>query len=210
MDHLIKNNIKINIPEYGDINSNGGGWSLEYDHVENWAWASSVFSKSELDAICNMGSDAHYYKGTTIGASDEKMRNSFVSFIFPNENTYWLFDRLAQIIHNTNNSYFKFDITGMIQGLQFTQYSSPGEHYSWHIDRGIGCRKLSLSLQLSDPDEYDGGDLELWFGGEEPIKMKKEKGMMTFFPSYALHRVSPVTRGTRRSLVCWISGPPFK
>jgi PKHD-type hydroxylase len=99
----------------------------------------------------------------------------------------------------------------MEQGLQFTRYQAPGEHYEWHIDRGMqtGTRKLSLSLQLSDPDDYEGGDLEMWFGGE-PTKASRERGMMTFFPSYVMHRVTPVTKGVRYSLVCWISGPPFK
>jgi PKHD-type hydroxylase len=70
-------------------------------------------------------------------------------------------------------------------------------------------RKLSMVLQLSDPSEYDGGDLEFYVQSE-PIKAEKKKGIVYVFPSWVLHRVTPVTRGTRRSLVMWIAGPKFK
>jgi PKHD-type hydroxylase len=110
-----------------------------------------------------------------------------------------------------NDQYFGFDLTGMEQGLQFTRYTAPGEHYDWHVDRGhlTATRKLSLSVQLNDPAEYKGGELQFKFGGKDET-VKKERGMVTFFPSYTLHRVKPVTQGTRYSLVAWISGPPFK
>jgi PKHD-type hydroxylase len=210
MDHLIKkNNFNLNIKKYDDINSAGGGWSLQNDHVEAWAWVSQAFSDNEINAICNMGQNLNLQKASVVGDIDG-VRDSYVSFVFPNDNTFWLFDKLKFIINDMNNKYFGFDLTSMDQGLQYTEYSNPGSHYSWHIDKGVGIRKLSLSLQLSDPDEYEGGDLELWFGGDDPVKIKKEKGMITFFPSYVMHRVTPVTKGTRKSLVCWISGPPFK
>ena len=73
----------------------------------------------------------------------------------------------------------------------------------------MGVRKLSVSLLLSDPDDYDGGDLQFKFGEEEQTA-ERERGMMTLFLSWSLHRVTPVTRGTRYSLVAWTSGPPFK
>lgn len=212
MDHLNNNHFKVNTTASTLVSSGGGAWPLYKDHVENFAWANNVFSESELDAICNIGKSINLEKAGTFGLNSDSIRNSYVSFLFPNEYTTWIFEKLSEIINDVNSKYFKFDISSMEQGIQFTQYTAPDGHYNWHIDKApeAGIRKLSVSLQLSNPDDYEGGDLELWFGGKEPIKIEKTRGFMTFFPSYAMHRVAPVTKGTRKSLVCWISGPPFK
>jgi PKHD-type hydroxylase len=69
---------------------------------------------------------------------------------------------------------------------------------------------LSISVQLSDPSEYEGGDLQFSLYGDRTVIAEKEQGTMVIFPSYMRHRVTPVTRGTRRSLVTWITGPPFR
>jgi PKHD-type hydroxylase len=78
------------------------------------------------------------------------------------------------------------------------------------IGHGSGSlRKISVVIQLSDPTEYEGGELQV-MNGEEPYRVcNKEKGSLIMFPSFLLHRVTPVTKGCRRSLVLWISGPPF-
>jgi PKHD-type hydroxylase len=82
--------------------------------------------------------------------------------------------------------------------------------YGWHQDFGGGIsRKLSMAVQLSDPSEYDGGALQVMTSGE-PQSIPKKRGMIAVFPSYILHQVTPVTRGSRQSLVAWVSGPPFK
>jgi PKHD-type hydroxylase len=70
-------------------------------------------------------------------------------------------------------------------------------------------RKLSLTIQLSDPFSYNGGELHL-FTGNEPTIIPKEQGKLISFPSYVLHEVTPVTKGERYSLVAWITGPQFK
>ncbi len=206
-------NLNINIPSFDEkiTSHSGGGWPLKADTVENWAWTQSIFNNVELDAIINIGNSLELERASTFGPQDLKIRDSFVHFIFPNQITSWIFERLAGAINVVNDQFFKFDLYSMEQGLQFTRYQEPGQHYQWHIDRGMnsGTRKLSLSMQLSDPSEYEGGDLELWFGGE-PVVATRERGYTAYFPSYVMHRVTPVTKGTRYSLVCWISGPPFK
>jgi PKHD-type hydroxylase len=93
--------------------------------------------------------------------------------------------------------------------LQVATYSV-GEHYDWHIDLGPGknsSRKLSLSLQLSDSSEYEGGELEFMNVKE---KTSREIGTLITFPAFLTHRVTPVTKGTRKSLVAWISGDSFR
>lgn len=190
----------------------GGGWPLNVDHVENWAWHKDAFTKEELDEIINIGTQNELHKASTYDPKqDDKNRNSFVQFLFPDESTNWIFARLAGVITETNKKFFQFDLTGMSQGLQFTRYTAPNQHYDWHVDRQYlsGTRKLSLSLQLNDPSEYEGGELQMKFGRINQT-VKKERGLITFFPSYTLHRIKPVTQGTRYSLVAWVEGPPFR
>lgn len=195
-----------------DPTRGAGGWPLVVDHVENWAWKTGVFSDAELDTIIEIGTQAEMQKATTYGSvQSDKNRNSHVQFLFPNEITNWIFSRLAGAIAEINQQFFQFDLHGMDQGLQFTRYTAPGQHYDWHVDRGLltPTRKLSVSVQLSDPKTYKGGNLQFKFGRTDET-VKRERGLITFFPSYTLHRVKPVSQGTRYSLVVWVSGPPFK
>jgi PKHD-type hydroxylase len=106
--------------------------------------------------------------------------------------------------------------------MQYTTYES-GQFYSWHVDqhsepysdgmfKGM-TRKLSITIQLTEPDDYDGGDFEIRdycdYDSVQTIKGLRPRGSLLVFPSFLMHRVTPVTRGVRRSLVCWIVGPPF-
>jgi PKHD-type hydroxylase len=70
-------------------------------------------------------------------------------------------------------------------------------------------RKISITIQLSNPDDYDGGDLEFWLG-KTPEKAPREQAFAVLFPSYLMHRVTPVTRGMRKSLVVWVGGDTFR
>jgi PKHD-type hydroxylase len=99
----------------------------------------------------------------------------------------------------------------MLEGFQFTRYDAPNGYYGMHIDKIMNyvVRKLSLTIQLSSPEDYEGGELALQFD-KDPKIMPKELGKMVVFPSYTLHEVRPVTKGTRYSLVAWVAGKPFK
>lgn len=117
------------------------------------------------------------------------------------------------------NVAFGFDLN-MFYEIQFTEYdSSMGGFYGWHEDllwvppEGRNSqRKLSFVTQLTDPSEYDGGDLELKIEGQElPDRdLLRKQGTSLVFPSFLRHRVTPVTRGVRYSLVTWYEGPPFR
>ena len=99
----------------------------------------------------------------------------------------------------------------MAEKIQYAEYHDADQgFYDWHIDvtPTKSRRKLSIVVQLSDPSEYDGGELQIQTGLLEPVTIGKTKGLAVVFPTYLLHRVTPVTRGVRRSLVCWIDGPP--
>jgi PKHD-type hydroxylase len=115
-----------------------------------------------------------------------------------------------ELISKCNAEFYQFKLTEITENIQYTVYNSEDQgYYDWHIDMGPGKanRKLSLVCQLSEPSEYEGGELQINTG--DIIVPEKEKGTVILFPSYLLHRVTPVTKGTRRSLVLWIEGPAF-
>ena len=187
-------------------------WPFELDHVENWAYYAGAFSADDCAKIIEIGNqrlvDDSKVQGNVL---NDKIRQSKNSWLMPNDDSNWIFRRVTDVIMELNSKLFKFDLYGVVEGFQFTRYDAPGGKYEAHIDRGLNTwtRKLSFTLQLTDPTEYEGGDLELVFG-DEPTTPKKEQGFITVFPSYVLHRVTPVTKGTRYSLVAWITGPAFK
>jgi PKHD-type hydroxylase len=212
MARSTKPKISLNLPDKPDPTRGGGGWPLKLDHVDIWAWKLDLFTPEEMDAIIQIGTSTELIKGKTVGLpKDEKVRNSGVQFLFPNETTNWIFGRLSSAIQEVNDNHFGFDLTGIDEGLQFTRYSAPGEHYTWHMDRGFAyrTRKLSISVQLNDSSEYTGGELQFKFSKDD-LTVEKKRGVGIFFPSYTLHRVKKVTSGTRYSLVAWVNGPPFK
>ena len=123
----------------------------------------------------------------------------------------WVFKKLGDVGAKLNAQYYRFELTGFGEALQLTNYDQ-AEHgmYGWHQDYGGNIsRKLSLVLQLTDPSEYEGGNLQV-LTGQEPMTVRKQKGLIAAFPSYIVHQVTPVTQGTRQSLVSWISGAPFR
>lgn len=171
------------------------------------------FSEEELNEIDRIGSSLivseSSIQNSVIDTSIRKSKNSWIGL--SNESQF-LYDKIGWISRQLNGQFFDFDITGFFEDFQYTIYDSDSSHYDWHLDRGSAKsapRKLSVVLQLSDPSEYEGGDLEFYIG-QTPTKLEKRKGLVVAFPSFVLHRVTPVTKGVRKSLVVWLSGPKFK
>jgi PKHD-type hydroxylase len=189
---------------------NSSSWSFNVDKVERWAYWDKAFSDEECDAIVEYGKKFTLHEGTTLGAPSD-IRKSNVVFIQPTEENEWVYRRLTDIVVGINSQYFNFDLTGFNEGLQFTEYVAPDGHYDFHVDKIYNqvIRKLSIVLQLTDPETYTGGDFEF---NDGPVieKLSRKKGTLLAFPSYYLHRVTPVTSGIRHSLVGWVSGPQFK
>lgn len=175
------------------------------------------FTEEQINNIISIGESFSINDATVGGQKDgediSKIRKSKTSWIKCNDQTVWLYDSLAYIVRQINGQFYDFDLYGFVEDMQYTVYVGKDEsHYTWHIDKGFNSlspRKLSLVLQLSDPSEYKGGDLEFFYGSN-PEKAIKKKGLIYLFPSWMLHRVTPVTSGIRRSLVVWVSGPKFR
>lgn len=146
---------------------------------------------------------------------NKDIRKSQISWMNYTEETSAIWHKITNTISEVNSRFFHFDLTGCFEPAQLTLYDSKNEgHYNWHTDTSVRDRivprKLSMSLLLSDTSEFEGGDLELLNDSDKSLKLEQKKGRAWFFPSYMLHRVTPVTSGFRRSLVLWIGGPSFR
>lgn len=121
----------------------------------------------------------------------------------------WWYDIIYQYVVEANSEYFKYEIHGFMEQMQYLHYGDDinGGHYNWHIDcgPGISTRKLTVIVQLSHPEEYTGCEVQFMNGS-----VSKKKGSVTIFPSWMYHRVTKLTSGNRDSLVCWINGPTFR
>lgn len=191
-------------------NTKNSTWVFRQDTVNYWAYWDQAFTPEECQQIIEIGEKRILNKGVAID-SEEGYRECDLTWLYPCDELDWAFQRMSDIILSLNERYFKFDIFGLVEGAQFTKYANPGDKYKAHLDTILNgpVRKLSFSLQLSKETSYEGGDLLLHLGGE-PTKMSRELGYVTVFPSYILHEVTPVTTGTRYSLVSWVTGTPFK
>lgn len=180
---------------------------------EAFVWWEGAFTDKQLDILQNMAKNATKQASIGTGAGEviQQFRRSQVSWMSNTPDTKWVFSTLANIASDMNAQHYGFDLTGFGEPLQLTNYDQ-AEHgmYGWHRDCAKGIsRKLSMVVQLSDPADYEGGNLQV-FTGPQPISVRKQRGLVTIFPSYVLHQVTPVTQGNRQSLVAWVSGPAFK
>lgn len=184
-----------------------------------FAYKDDIFTRDELDLLQRraLASNISGLIGGPKGAGNflsHEVRRSKISWLPCNRETIWVFDKLSSAISSLNHNFYRFDITGFCEELQLTNYDHVDNGmYGWHIDRGdgrLGVRKLSAVVQLSEPGEYEGGDLEVLHTTPDPIKIEKKRGKLVIFPSYTIHRVTPVTKGTRQSLVAWLFGAPLR
>ena len=183
--------------------------------IEPFAWWEGAFTNEQLDWLQQRAKEATQEAqvgGGGAGKVDNSIRRSELNWMPKNENTAWVFETLSHVVASLNADYFGFDLTGFTEHLQLTNYhESKKGMYGWHQDFGSSgnSRKLSLVLQLSNPEDYEGGQLQI-LTSKEPINMPKKRGLITVFPSWTVHQVTPVVKGTRQTLVTWISGPAFK
>ena len=203
-------------------------------HDYYWHFTSAV-SKETCNDIIAMGLEKESHLGMIGAVSDIKdpsklsdndvntiaeFRKSRVSWL----NEKWLYEMMQDFVHTANvRAGWNFD-WDWSEDLQFTVYE-PGHYYHWHADqkskpygseKGDKCsgkvRKISAILSLTDPDTYEGGGLQFDYGNNQ-IKTCHElrpQGSVVVFPSFVYHRVIPVQKGTRYSLVMWNLGEPFK
>jgi len=150
-------------------------------------------------------------KGTKGGHVDTNTRTSHISWI-PFSKMKDMYKDIDKIMQATNRNHFGFDGMTINEMAQYTEYPEGG-FYEWHVDNDVNMqyeppvRKISMTLLLSPESEFEGGDLELMAEGKVA---KIKQGHAVFFASFIRHRVKPVIRGRRQSLVMWFGGTPFK
>jgi len=163
--------------------------------------------RSEPRVTASVGSN----QGLEGGVVDTKTRTSHISWI-PFSKMTEMYKQIEKTMKQTNGNHFGFDGMQITEMAQYTEYPEGG-FYDWHTDNDVNCqneppvRKISMTCLLSPENEFEGGDLELTKEGQS-VKLKQ--GQATFFASFIRHRVAPVTRGNRKSLVMWFGGTPFK
>lgn len=203
-----------------------------------WFFKKAIPSKI-CDDIINLGLDRKPKLAETFGSKAKevskkdllKTRNSKTVFL----NERWIYDMFFPFVYEANkNSSWNYDIDNS-EIPQFTIYKK-NQHYVWHQDSDFltkpyedkkrkqengKIRKISVTCQLNDPSEFKGGEFEFDFRNYNPdmrdpkiheheVKEIKDKGSIIVFPSHTWHRVKPVTKGTRYSLVIWMLGKPWR
>lgn len=153
--------------------------------------------------------------GSGNGQQNDGIRKTKISFLPRN---HWINNMLWHYVVDANEANYKFDLT-FVSPCQLTNYNV-GDFYTWHSDEDVYnvmlpdseyMRKLSFTIQLSDWDEYEGGQVQLMTDFKSPpIVMPRSLGSITFFDSRLMHRVLKVTKGNRKSLVGWVMGPRWK
>ena len=177
-------------------------------------WFQQGFSEEELGWFNNLKDLYPFEIASIVGSTtpNTEVRNSRIKWLHYDERTDWVYEKLKNFSIEANNTIWGFNLTSIIDSIQYTEYPEGGGHYDWHVDIGPGSinhRKISIVTQLSDPSEYEGGELEIWCGGQFR-QIPKIKGCTVLFPSFLLHRVTPVTSGIRRSMVLWAGGGSYK
>lgn len=184
--------------------------------IEPFVWWENAFTEQELNWLQEKAIKSE--QQAQIGGNPRpeelvKIRRSQISWLNSDTETEWVFRKLAHVVSSLNSQFYRFNLTGFGEPLQLTNYDQSEQGmYGWHQDYGGNrtvSRKLSLVLQLTDPSNYEGGNLQIITSGN-PQNVRKQRGLIAVFPSYQLHQVTPVTQGSRQSLVAWISGPAFK
>ena len=181
----------------------------------SWVTLDTIFTDYELDQLVMQANQVKKVSSTVGSGAVSNCRICDIAWLESDEvesDFDWIYATLANAISRVNNEHFQFDLTHLT-ALQFTVYNGNNHsNYQKHLDLGrqFPNRKLSFSVQLSDDAEYVGGDLRFHYIKNQPEVAPREKGKIIFFPSWVVHDVTPVTQGTRRSLVGWVNGPNFK
>jgi len=209
---------------------NTGIWvdGIDESHVDmaEYYYFQNAFTDEEIKKIQEEAMKVVPEVGKTgkFGSDDATFRKSEIRWlrgnapytdgdkVYTGDDFVWLYQRLWNMIEEANRNLWNFNLSHGRDAIQHTIYKEGGGHYDWHIDVGAKMqrqRKVSLTVQLTDGNDYEGGELQLW-RGQSPLNAPRGKGTVVIFPSYMLHRVTEVTKGTRESLVLWVGGDHYR
>ena len=170
-----------------------------------------IFTPKLCQEIIDLSKTFPQEKGTVFEDAQKGKRKATIGWL-PFNKMQPMYDDINNFIQKTNRTHFGFGDIQIREEAQVTEYLK-GDFYDWHMDTGVDMsieppvRKLSMTLLLNDPSEFEGGELQI--AGVNNQKLMKQ-GHATIFASFLQHTVTPITRGVRRSLVMWFGGEPFK
>lgn len=187
-----------------------------YISINSQNWHELMFTETECDRIIGMVEDL-YVQTSSVGGSkdnskiDQMIRSADIFLLENDEENRWIYEKVTNAVAVANKMHFDYDVAGITHSIQLIRYRADAEtpgHYDWHVDCGRGepaTRKISFVSQISKPGDYEGCELVVNDHGCI-IQATKERGSINMFPSYQLHKVTPITRGERYSLVVWVHG----
>lgn len=186
--------------------------------ADNTAYWEGFLSDGELDFLSSLADSASCEGEIGLpseGRLDHVVRSSKITWIEPTEDTLDLWHKISFTVARINATYFQFDLDGFHEPGQITLYDAKdGGHYDWHQDSNIRShgvmRKLTCVLLLNETAEFEGGDLLIKSESDVGRAVQMRRGRMWFFPSWMLHKVTPVISGRRKTLVLWAGGAPFR
>jgi len=176
--------------------------------ITAYYWFKEAFSKEEIKKVYELAKEYPEQEATTFGAEDD-YRRSKIRWMGFDDKTEWIYQKLVNCMAEANDAEFGFDWDGATEAIQFTTYESGDKgHYDWHMDIGDVNQNRKISAVVLLNDNYDGGKLHI--DGKD-LDETVGAGNVIIFPSFLLHKVEEVTRGTRNSLVIWgIGEEPLK
>ena len=185
---------------------------------EQWLFFKGAIDSEWCDEFVKYATKSYKPEDATIGFNKDKAKSDYreceIRWLNPDREKA-LVDLLWVYVNRANRDSFDVDVR-YINELQFTTYKGKNEgRYGWHHDVDFKNphpyhRKLSLTIQLSDSKDYEGGQFEFERGIDQLPPEHTEKGTVLIFPSFYKHQVTPVTKGTRHSLVTWVEGPHWR
>ena len=185
---------------------------------EQWLFFRASLSDNWVDDFCSHIEQTYHSQDASVGFKDEAEKTSYreskVRWIDVNKEKSMV-ETLWSYVNRANRDSFDVDVRYLNEVQYTTYYGTNKGHYDWHHDVDFRNnqpyhRKLSVTVQLSDASEYEGGDFEFDGDIDQLPPEHKEKGTVLVFPSFYRHRVKPVTKGTRKSLVAWFEGPHWR
>ena len=187
----------------------------EKPNYVDYLWFEKLFTAEEVEQILALWNEHQADMASVSGDVDNhyevELRKSSVIMLPPADQTMWIYKKLSDAVLQANKERYDFDLVGYNDYLQLTRYAE-GEFFDWHLDFGtkaVSTRKLSITIQLSDESEYEGGELQ-FMTNNKTVVAPKTKGTAIMFPSFVMHRVTPITKGVRHSIVGWASGPSYR
>jgi len=190
----------------------------------NFKVVDKAFPRNFVQYIRDLGDDYIEKKGSLPGrvgynedsrVSKDRREAETQWFPFPwdDERTVPIYEAVEEVVQQANALHWQYDLTDYFDMFHYIRYVAPTGHFTWHRDSGDQWRrvhrKISCAVILSDPEEYEGGHFQ-YFDGDEMTVNTRQAGDMIVFPAYLQHRVTPVTKGVRRSMVCWAGGPKLR